>query len=272
MSETKVCTKCGIEQPATTEYFNKGKNYKGGLKSECKKCLKSRTAQYTETNRTQLTKYAKNYYAKNKETINKRRSENNERAKLLYLKNKKQIAERSKQNYAKNKEHISELRKQWRDNNKEIIRTQKKQSYEANKEHVSEYKKANRDIYNIINQRHRANKNCLPSNYSKQQWGTVKQYFNNKCAYCGSFSLLEIEHVVPVSKGGSFTADNIIPACKKCNTSKHDYDIFEWYPKQSFYSEEREQAIIDYLTQNYHGEQITSSNTEVKNNHGEAVK
>ena len=38
-SITKVCTTCGKEYPATTEYFHKVKHGKYGLKSVCKECI-----------------------------------------------------------------------------------------------------------------------------------------------------------------------------------------------------------------------------------------
>ena len=36
--KTKKCTRCGIEFPATAEYFNRAKNYHDGLRYECKSC------------------------------------------------------------------------------------------------------------------------------------------------------------------------------------------------------------------------------------------
>lgn len=40
------------------------------------------------------------------------------------------------------------------------------------------------------------------------------------CAYCGGASD-QIDHVVPVARGGDSTADNLAGACKSCNSSKH---------------------------------------------------
>jgi len=36
--KTKVCTKCGEEKEATSEFFSKGKLYKDGFRSDCKIC------------------------------------------------------------------------------------------------------------------------------------------------------------------------------------------------------------------------------------------
>lgn len=44
----------------------------------------------------------------------------------------------------------------------------------------------------------------------------------NKCVYCGSHSDLTIDHVVPKSKGGADTWENLVTACNKCNNKKGD--------------------------------------------------
>jgi 5-methylcytosine-specific restriction endonuclease McrA len=45
------------------------------------------------------------------------------------------------------------------------------------------------------------------------------------CQYCGSrlpVSLLTIDHVVPISRGGANSWKNVVTACKKCNNAKGD--------------------------------------------------
>lgn len=41
-----------------------------------------------------------------------------------------------------------------------------------------------------------------------------------KCKNCGSQEELEFDHIIPVSKGGNNTENNIEILCKKCNRSK----------------------------------------------------
>jgi Restriction endonuclease len=53
----------------------------------------------------------------------------------------------------------------------------------------------------------------------------VREYllekFQRKCAYCGKTDIpLEIEHVIPSSKGGSDRVSNLTIACHKCNQKK----------------------------------------------------
>jgi 5-methylcytosine-specific restriction endonuclease McrA len=61
----------------------------------------------------------------------------------------------------------------------------------------------------------------------------VREYllekFNRKCAYCGAESTrLEIEHVIPRSKGGSNRVSNLAIACTSCNQSKGSQTLQEF--------------------------------------------
>lgn len=49
------------------------------------------------------------------------------------------------------------------------------------------------------------------------------------CGYCGAKpTRLECDHVIPSSKGGPTTEDNLVAACKPCNASKKDRNALEW--------------------------------------------
>jgi hypothetical protein len=57
------------------------------------------------------------------------------------------------------------------------------------------------------------------------------------CAYCGSKKEISFDHIIPISRAGVDprvvtllnSTDNCICSCKKCNSSKSDKDVFEWY-------------------------------------------
>lgn len=49
------------------------------------------------------------------------------------------------------------------------------------------------------------------------------------CAYCGQRSRhLEVDHVVPLSRGGRHAIGNMLPACRRCNRSKSNRLLVEW--------------------------------------------
>ncbi|MDH3226191.1 MAG: HNH endonuclease [Thermoleophilia bacterium] len=43
-----------------------------------------------------------------------------------------------------------------------------------------------------------------------------------ECQYCGSRTRLTVDHVVPSSRGGAGTWDNLVTACSSCNLRKAD--------------------------------------------------
>jgi 5-methylcytosine-specific restriction endonuclease McrA len=67
-------------------------------------------------------------------------------------------------------------------------------------------------------------------------WGyEVKEYLLQKCchrcAYCGGESgdpVLEVEHVIPRSRGGTDRVSNLAIACRTCNEEKDDWMPGEW--------------------------------------------
>jgi hypothetical protein len=58
-----------------------------------------------------------------------------------------------------------------------------------------------------------------------------QQQLKNKkiCIYCGSKTHLSYDHIIPKSKGGPDNIHNQVLSCKKCNSSKGNKDIFEWF-------------------------------------------
>jgi 5-methylcytosine-specific restriction endonuclease McrA len=49
----------------------------------------------------------------------------------------------------------------------------------------------------------------------------------NKCVYCGASENLTVDHVIPKSRGGHHTWDNLVTACMKCNNKKDNYLLEE---------------------------------------------
>lgn len=45
---------------------------------------------------------------------------------------------------------------------------------------------------------------------------------DHTCQYCGSRARLTLDHVVPRSRGGGSTWDNVVTACSPCNLRKRD--------------------------------------------------
>jgi len=64
----------------------------------------------------------------------------------------------------------------------------------------------------------------------KSRWWQ-KKCSRGICYYCGKEvapSLLTMDHVVPLARGGRSTKDNLVPACKDCNNKKKYLLPMEW--------------------------------------------
>ena len=146
-----------------------------------------------------------------------------------------------------------------------------KEDPEKSRERIKQFRENNPDYYKGYYQRHtnaykvrlqtrRARKAGLTSTLTLEQWTRILTTFNNTCAYCGvGDKKLHQDHFVPILSGGEYTHDNIIPACKSCNSSKGAKDFFVWYPKYDFYDNPRERKILRYLNYSDNIQQLSIS-------------
>lgn len=60
------------------------------------------------------------------------------------------------------------------------------------------------------------------------QWAVLQAAWGG-CAYCGAADgSLQRDCVLPISRGGRYTLDNVVPACRSCNTSKCNLEVTGW--------------------------------------------
>lgn len=225
----KTCTKCNVEKSLNAENFNKRKSSKDGFRNECKSCLKE---------------YRQKYYEENKADIIKKNDE--------YRKNNWDRFTRNRIAYeARNKEKLREWARGYHEENMDEIRRKQKIHREENKEYYANYylQWARDNVDKAKAKRHRRDARIreLPYTLTIEEWNENLEHFDNACSYCGSKENIEKEHFIALTKGGGYTKENIIPACRPCNSSKNNSCFFEWYPKQDHYCEEREIKITNYL-------------------------
>lgn len=60
-----------------------------------------------------------------------------------------------------------------------------------------------------------------------REWEREQELPKN-CVYCGSTTDLTTDHLIPRSRGGDDSADNVVLACQPCNISRAEKGIFEW--------------------------------------------
>jgi 5-methylcytosine-specific restriction endonuclease McrA len=61
-----------------------------------------------------------------------------------------------------------------------------------------------------------------------EQWLALQAAWGG-CAYCGvADKPLQKDCVLAISRGGRYTIDNVVPACRSCNTSKCNDEVTGW--------------------------------------------
>ncbi len=111
-------------------------------------------------------------------------------------------------------------------------------NYKASKKedlqnYFRQYRKANPDkMRELGNRRRVAKKNQTTEDCS----GKIKQLLQEEsCHWCGdplTKQNREIDHVIPISRGGLHCPDNLVAACNSCNCSKGAKLPNEWRPRK----------------------------------------
>lgn len=190
----RVCSRCGESKPATTEFFAPERRVRDGLRARCRVCVKAMRNRAVERAQEQR------WYAEN---IPRARA----RSRRWYDKHRAEKAEYDRERYRGG--HGERRRQQaratgpvWRANNREVIR--------------------------LNAARRRARLLAVESTLTPAEWAEILEYFGGHCAYClQPSSRLTMDHIIPLAAGGPHTADNVVPACPSCNSSKRDRSLLE---------------------------------------------
>jgi len=119
--------------------------------------------------------------------------------------------------YQKNRDKISIQTKQYRENNKE----------KEVKRH-RKYRKSGKGKA-CIQRGHitrRIKEKEIINTLTSDEWLDILKEYDYRCVYCGcnfdENTLPTRDHIIPISKGGNNTKENIVPACQSCNSKKNN--------------------------------------------------
>lgn len=193
----KRCSKCLQEYPETTEFFYKTKY---GLNSQCIACRKA---------------YLRDYYKAHSEEI------------------KSHAAEWAKGNHDKR----LAIQRRYRESNRDLLRDKSRQYMRLNWRRLAPDRET-------LRRRHKAWRDKNPGKYSHYSPGrnsirrarlrgasgqysaadVIQKLFDQdgKCFWCGVDldGNFHVDHVIPLSRGGSNGPENIAMTCPSCNLSK----------------------------------------------------
>lgn len=155
--------------------------------------------------------------------------------------NKEQRRKNRRKWYLANKDHDNAKSRAWQRNNPE-----------RKKENERKYKDTYKGKQKFIDSNKR--RQLINHVISDTEWVACKNYFNNRCAYCGltqeehkrlTRKDLHKEHVIV---NGRNDLKNCVPSCWSCNSSKWQYSLNNWYNNTNIkYTYERYNMIYQWI-------------------------
>lgn len=138
---------------------------------------------------------------------------------------------------ALHKEKLTKSKKEYRashlEQGNERLRKYRATHSEQVKKHDREYYATHREQKAQRERAKRAWKKGVGGNgITAEQWERLKKDYCYLCAYCGQKKPLEMDHVIPLHRGGKHDISNVIPACKSCNSRKGIFTLLVFLYRQ----------------------------------------
>ncbi len=197
----KTCPHCRASK--SRDEFHKNSGRKDGLQVWCKDCYRARERGEYSQRRAELRRLPHNaerireYFKKNGTAIARkyRMTANGARKTREYL----------------NSDSYKQIQKRWGNS------------------------VAGRQSRQTRHERRRAREAGALNTLTITEWREIVASYLSNCVYCGVYCENPTQdHIVPLSKGGTHTADNVVPACKHCNPSKGNKSLLHWMAQKSF--------------------------------------
>lgn len=95
------------------------------------------------------------------------------------------------------------------------------------------WKKANPERHNAHHRKWKHTKRANGGTYLVAEWFALIDAQEGRCVACGIECKLTVDHIVPVSRGGSNSIGNIQGLCLSCNCSKKNLTMREFLERQA---------------------------------------
>jgi hypothetical protein len=230
------CARCREAKPATYEFFYTDPRHEDNCTSQCRQCLKEKY----QRNRERYLDARHIVYEYRKDEINQARRqvyrENPEavlvRNRAFYARNIEQSRAQSRNYYYRNRPRLLINVRTYQQNNQEAVREWRRKRYYLDIQKSRNQARLNRaKRYSL--------EASLPWDFTEDDWKVALEYFNYRCAICGSEPegqlKLAMDHWIALADkrpdNPGTVPHNIIPLChgiQGCNTSKGYRDAAKW--------------------------------------------
>ena len=196
----KICRGCGIEKPLSE--FGKHSIEKDGLRRDCRACRSIETGKYRKAHREEIL----------------------ERKKAYRLANAKELSAKQSVYYAEHRVEYIAYHAAYRAANLERKRAQNRAYEAAHKDkayaRIKAWKKTEKGRASCIASAHNR-RHSGGIRLTRKLIDTVKADYGGICPYCNeTITDGHIDHVVPVSGGGTNDPENLAYSCAPCNMLK----------------------------------------------------
>jgi 5-methylcytosine-specific restriction endonuclease McrA len=199
----KTCKECGLTKEPSEFYVSvTNRDSRWG---KCKSCVRARVRKNRREPLEQYVEYEK------------------ARANLPHR------VEARRKYYEEHKQEISEYKKRWVEENETSASAYKRKHYELHRDEIiarskkwgEENPEKARQAQANNGRKRRAAKHASPGSFTAEEFKALCESYGNRCLACGDTeAVLQADHVVPLTRGGSNDIGNIQPLCGPCNRKK----------------------------------------------------
>ena len=214
---SKRCSRCG--EVKTLDEFSRDRSARDGFQSACKECRRLVVQKWRQQNPDKVRAYSRKYQQENAAA---RREYNRQRRR-------------------NNAEAVRQQKREWRKKNLEVV-------LEQERERLRRWRSLNRERDRAAQRRREAafrldfpQRAREKSRQSKQRWRArkrdgqgfrvvakdVRRLASDTCVACG-LTADSLDHIIPLSRGGSHGVGNLAAMCRTCNSSKGAKTMTEW--------------------------------------------
>lgn len=226
LTRFKRCTKCTLLWPATIAYFHRLKTGRYGVCGSCKRCRCADVTAIRTANREQYRARAREYTGR--EQTKARRSARDSA-------NRESLRLQAREYYRNNSDKVVAWVYLWRqtEHGRQSYLNSQRKRYEAEKD-TEAYRRGKA----LQSRRRRVRKLDAAGSHTAEEVAQMLRDQGGVCAYCevDLSGRIEVEHMVPLSRGGSDGWENLAIVCHPCNARKHTRTLEEYWEELRVYN------------------------------------